>query len=60
VRFPTGGIARKPKGMIRFDSGADSIVWMGEDGISLLTSEDFRGFFVSSKCPDKFRRYHDE
>lgn len=44
MRFPTGGTARKPRGMIRCDSGADSIwfleqgracfkpqVWMGED-----------------------------
>ena len=31
MRFPTGGKARGPKGMIRCDSGADSIVWMKED-----------------------------
>lgn len=33
VRFPTGGTAREPKGMIRCDSGADSIVWMGEETV---------------------------
>ena len=31
VRFPTGGIAHEPQGMIRWDSEADSIVWMEED-----------------------------
>ena len=31
MRFPTGGKARGPRGMIRCDSGADSIVWMKED-----------------------------
>ena len=31
MKFPTGGTAREPKGMIRCDSGADSKVWMGED-----------------------------
>ena len=31
VRFPTGGIAHEPLGMIRCDSEADSIVWMRED-----------------------------
>ena len=31
VQFPTGGKAREPKGMIRWDSGADSKVWMEED-----------------------------
>ena len=30
MRFPTGGKARGPRGMIRCDSGADSIVWMKE------------------------------
>ena len=32
VRFPTGGTAHEPQGMIRCDSEADSIVWMKEDG----------------------------
>lgn len=31
MRFLTGGKARGPRGMIRCDSGADSIVWMKED-----------------------------
>ena len=31
MRFPTGGKAREPRGMIRGDSEADSIVWMRED-----------------------------
>lgn len=31
MRFPTGGKARGPRGMIRCDSGADSIVWMREE-----------------------------
>ena len=31
MQVPIGGIAREPYGMIRFDSGADSIVWMEED-----------------------------
>ena len=31
VQFPTGGKAREPKGMIRCNSEADSIVWMKED-----------------------------
>ena len=31
VRFPTGGTAHEPQGMIRCDSEADSIVWMRED-----------------------------
>ena len=40
VRFPTGGKARGPKGMIRCDSGADSIVWMKEDdGTVILIDE---------------------
>ena len=33
-------IAREPKGMIRCDSGADSIVWMREDdGTVILIDE---------------------
>ena len=40
VRFPTGGKAREPRGMIRCDSGADSIVWMKEDdGTVILIDE---------------------
>ncbi len=31
MRFPTGGTAHEPQGMIRCDSEADSIVWMRED-----------------------------
>ena len=31
MRFPTGGKARAPRGMIRRDSDADSIVWMREE-----------------------------
>ena len=31
MRFPTGGIAHEPQGMIRCNSEADSIVWMKED-----------------------------
>ena len=30
-RFPTGGKAHEPQGMIRCDSEADSTVWMKED-----------------------------
>ena len=32
VRVPTGGKAHEPQGMIRCNSGADSTVWMEEDG----------------------------
>ncbi len=31
MKFPTGGKAHEPKGMIRCDSEADSTVWMRED-----------------------------
>ncbi len=31
MQFPTGGKAHEPSGMIRCDSGADSIVWMKEE-----------------------------
>jgi hypothetical protein len=31
VKFPTGGIAHEPQGMIRCNSEADSKVWMKED-----------------------------
>lgn len=30
MKFPTGGKAREPRGMIRCNSEADSIVWMEE------------------------------
>jgi hypothetical protein len=30
VKYPTGGKAREPKGMIRCNSEADSKVWMEE------------------------------
>ena len=40
MRFPTGGKAGGPRGMIRCDSGADSIVWMKEDdGTVILIDE---------------------
>ena len=35
MRFPTGGKARGPRGMIRCDSGADSIVWMREEEVQI-------------------------
>ena len=60
MRFPTGGIAHEPQGMIRRDSEADSIVWMKEDrerdkrygrmqyqifvGYQLWNSDCFRAF----------------
>ncbi len=31
MRFPTGGKAHEPQGMIRCNSEADSIVWMKEE-----------------------------
>lgn len=31
MKFPTGGKAREPRGMIRCNSEADSIVWMKEE-----------------------------
>lgn len=31
MKFPTGGKAREPRGMIRCNSEADSTVWMKED-----------------------------
>ena len=38
--IPYGGKARGPRGMIRCDSGADSIVWMKEDdGTVILIDE---------------------
>ena len=40
MRFPTGGKARGPRVMIRWDSVADSIVWMKEeDGTVILIDE---------------------
>ncbi len=33
MRFPTGGKAHEPQGMIRCNSEADSIVWMKEEMI---------------------------
>ena len=39
MRFPTGGTAREPYGMIRCDSGADSIVWMEETFAQFLLRE---------------------
>jgi len=42
VKFPTGGIAHEPQGMIRCDSEADSIVWMKEDNrYGFLCMHDF-------------------
>ena len=38
MKFPTGGKAREPKGMIRCNSEADSIVWMKEDAKSCVGS----------------------
>lgn len=46
VRFPTGGKARGPRGMIRCDSGADSIVWMKEDGQSMRPRDDGSGVYI--------------
>ena len=31
MQFPTGGKAHEPQGMIRWNSEADSTVWMKED-----------------------------
>lgn len=54
MKFPTGGKAREPRGMIRCNSEADSIVWM-EEAISpffMVKKESapdrsaFRGLFV--------------
>ncbi len=52
MKVPTGGKAHEPYGMIRCDSGADSIVWMREDEAFLcmmrtLWEENiFSGLFV--------------
>ena len=40
MQVPIGGKAREPRGMIRCDPGADSIVWMKEDdGTVILIDE---------------------
>ena len=41
MKFPTGGKAREPKGMIRCNSEADSIVWMKED----MDKQDLKDLF---------------
>ena len=38
VKFLTGGIAHEPQGMIRWDSEADSKVWMKED-VNMIYAE---------------------
>ena len=40
MKFPTGGKAREPRGMIRCNSEADSIVWMKEDEYRLRILDD--------------------
>ena len=40
MRFPTGGKARGPQGMIRCDSEADSIVWMKEDDGTVILKDE--------------------
>ena len=59
MRVPTGGKAREPKGMIRSDSGADSIVWMKEAntliGRKMPWNDEFQGFLrVSARTPEEF------
>ena len=64
MRFPTGGIAHEPQGMIRCDSEADSIVWMEEDKArreecTLLRVDDCSGMNVRSGvfyCASVFAR----
>ena len=64
MRFPTGGIAHEPQGMIRCDSEADSIVWMEEDKTRrgeciLLRVDDCSGMNVRSGvfcCASVFAR----
>ena len=47
AKFPTGGKAREPSGMIRCDSEADSTVWMKEDiGLFLCALIIPGAFFV--------------
>ena len=38
AKIPTGGIAHEPQGMIRWDSEADSKVWMKED-VNMIYAE---------------------
>ena len=45
MRFPTGGKAREPYGMIRCDSEADSIVWMRKDEFMVVDFTARRFFF---------------
>ena len=40
MRFPTGGKAREPRGMIRCDSGADGIVRMKEDDGTVILKDE--------------------
>ena len=47
VKIPTGGKAREPRGMIRCNSGADSIVWMEEDGWCKRVT-----YFAEESCPE--------
>ncbi len=50
MRFPTGGIAREPKGMIRCNSGADSTVWMKEDGVCNMPLRNQRFFYLPTSA----------
>ena len=63
MKFPTGGKAREPKGMIRCNSEADSIVWMKEDAkaayavhlwctVKLWNDIHFRAYYISQKRND--------
>ena len=45
AKFPTGGKAREPSGMIRCDSEADSTVWMKEDIGLFFMRPDHSGCF---------------
>lgn len=45
MRFPTGGKARGPRGMIRCDSGADSIVWMKEEQAKIKVKQNQKMMF---------------
>lgn len=40
MKFPTGGKAREPRGMIRCNSEADSIVWMKEDDGTVILKDE--------------------
>ncbi len=44
MKFPTGGTAHEPQGMIRCNSEADSTVWM-EEGL-LFVDKTFLWFFA--------------